>query len=161
MKPAYLYLGLFALLGAACSRLDTTQRDVAAISAVRAGLDEAIVARDAAKVVGLFTDDAVYMQPEEREVVGRNALMTFLQDAYTQPGPAPKGRRVPSEVQVAGVWAFEWGRVEAIRPATGGADTWVDGKYLHVYHRQSDGRWKIARASYTSNPPQQARLAAR
>ena len=164
MKHAYLCIGLLAIVGAACSRLapdSSVKRDVAAISEVRSQLDAAIIARDADRVSNLFTKDSVYLPPDEREVVGRSALNAFLSEAYSRPGPASKSRRVVSEVKVTGDWAFEWGQVESIRPKTGGPDTWIDGKYLHVYQRAEDGKWQIARASYNANPPVSARLAAK
>lgn len=157
-----LLLGIVAVLCTSCSRQTVTaslQRDAEAISALRLDLDAATNARDAERVVGLFTTDAVYLEPDAREVVGRSALTAVLQKAYGQSTSAPEGRRTAQEVKVAGEWAFEWGRLEAVRPALGPSDTLINGKYLHVYQRQADGTWKIARASYNANPPEKGRLA--
>jgi uncharacterized protein (TIGR02246 family) len=159
MKSPYLILGLFAVLFTAPTA--SIQRDGPAISALRLALDAAVNARDAEGVSALFTSDAVYLEPAEREVTGRGALKSLLQKAYGQSSSAPKVRRTAQEVQFAGDWAFEWGRVEAIRPFVGGPSTWIDGKYLHVYQRQIEGGWRIARASYTPSPPEKTQLASK
>lgn len=164
MKPAYLIIGIIAVLCTACSRKAnpaSIQRDIAALSALRLDLDAAINAGDGERVAALFTHDAVYLEPDAPAVIGRTALTTLLQTAYgTTSSSRPKGRRTAHEVKVAGDWAFEWGQLEAIRPEVGGPSTWIDGKYLHVYQRQDNGRWEIARASYNANPPE-TRLASK
>lgn len=164
MKSTYLCLGLVLIACTACSRFDTvatSNRDLASISAVRSELDAAIAASDADRVAALFAHDTVYLPPGEREIVGNEALRIYLQKAYGASGSSAQGRRVASDVQIAGDWAFEWGQVETIQPPDGGYKQWVDGKYLHVYHRDSSGTWRIARASYNANPLSTASLASK
>ena len=162
MKTTYLSLVVVAAVAAGCSRnphSSGVSREVAAINAVRLELDAAIVARDAERVARIFTEDAVYLEPEAREIVGKQALKERLREGYELPPRPQKPRRVAGDVKVIGDWAFEWGHVESIRPPTGGPEMWIDGKYLHVYQRQVDGKWRISRACYTPNAPSTARLA--
>jgi len=162
MKSISLCLGLVLVACSACSRSDsltTADQELASIAAVRTELDAAQAARDADRVAATFTDDAVYLPPGEREIIGQELLRTYLRDAYAVSNSSTQSRRVPSDIKVVGEWAFEWGQVETIQPPTGSFDRWVDGKYLHVYQRQLSGTWKISRASYNANPVKTARVA--
>jgi uncharacterized protein (TIGR02246 family) len=160
MKNRYLVLTL-VLVGAGCSqalRKTGSTDDVAALNALRAELDAATAAQDASRVAGLFTAEAVYLPPGEREVVGRDALVAHLQEAYVAPAPSFQPRRTPGDLKIAGDWAFEWGQLAAALPPSGGPTQWTDGKYLHVYQREGT-RWRIARASYNANPTQMREVA--
>jgi ketosteroid isomerase-like protein len=95
----------------------------------------------------------VYLLPEKRELIGKSAFTAFLRETYERPEPVPKRRTTASEVKVVGYWAFEWGHVESVRPGSDGAKHWGDGRYMHVYQRQTDGRWQIARACYNGYLP--------
>lgn len=164
-QPVYLALSLLLVACSACSRPASnaaSHEDLASLAAVRSELDAAIAARDADRVAAVFSLDAVYLPPGERETVGNENLRTYLRKAYSgAQGPAVQGRRVPGEVQIAGEWAFEWGRVETVQPTGKSLPQWVDGKYLHVYRRDSSGARKIARASYNANPLSITSLASR
>jgi ketosteroid isomerase-like protein len=61
------------------------------------------------------------------------------------------------EIRVSGEIAYEWGLFqETFTPKKPGADTppiALDGKFLRIYHRQPNGQWKLARASWSNNHP--------
>ena len=56
------------------------------------------------------------------------------------------------EVQVAGDWAFSRGTYTlSITPKAGGEEIFIDGKYMTILKRQTDGSWKIHRDIFNSN----------
>jgi ketosteroid isomerase-like protein len=58
------------------------------------------------------------------------------------------------EIEVAGDWAFERGRYRmTLTPKDGGAPIDDEGTYLDIVRLQSDGSWKYARVSWSSNRP--------
>jgi ketosteroid isomerase-like protein len=56
------------------------------------------------------------------------------------------------EVQVSGDLAFARGTYAAtVTPKAGGEETFIDGKYMTILKRQTDGSWKIHRDIFNSN----------
>lgn len=55
----------------------------------------------------------------------------------------------PDETVVSGDWGFQRGTFEMTltsRKDSGQQPRHLAGNYLHIYHRQADGSWKLARA---------------
>jgi len=129
---------------------DSLQKDREAISALRDEQSRAINAQDAGRLLAGVTDDVVYLAPDQREVVGKPALATLLSSTYTKV-KTPGTRMVSSEVIVSGDFAYEWGHMEATNKAIRA----VNGKYLHVYKRQSGNQWLVARMMFNADsvPP--------
>jgi uncharacterized protein (TIGR02246 family) len=113
---------------------------------------EATRAGDVDTVLGLMTDDVVFLQP------GREPMRKpeFAAAARAQAGPgAPRieGTSEVQEVQVAGDWAFMWTRLSVeVKPA-GGAAVQRAGHTLTVLRREQ-GRWKLARDANLLAPVQ-------
>ena len=97
-----------------------------------------------------FTDDLVYLPPDQPPVYGKDSLTAFVEAFYA--GFDIEIEMTSKEVVIAGEWAFDWGIVTGVVvPLEGGEEVVLDWKYLYVYQRQPDGSWKIARDIYNSN----------
>ena len=58
------------------------------------------------------------------------------------------------EANVAGNWAYARGTYKAtLTPKQGGKTIPIDGKYMTILAKQSDGSWKIHRDIFNSNVP--------
>ena len=113
---------------------------------------EATRAGDVDTVLGLMTDDVVFLQP------GREPMRKpeFAAAARGQAGPgAPRieGTSEVQEVQVAGDWAFMWTRLSVEVTPAGGAAVQRAGHTLTVLRREQ-GRWKLARDANLLAPVQ-------
>jgi uncharacterized protein (TIGR02246 family) len=113
---------------------------------------EATRAGDVDTVLGLMTDDVVFLQP------GREPMRKpeFAAAARAQAGPgAPRieGTSEVQEVQVAGDWAFMWTRLSVEVTPAGGAAVQRAGHTLTVLRREQ-GRWKLARDANLLAPVQ-------
>ncbi len=104
-------------------------------------------AKDAAKLAGFYTDDAVYMPPNAPIAKGRAAIEAHfkqeLQQGFTNL------QLMPMESAISGSQAFEAGTATVTGP--GGRKE--NGKYLAVF-KQVGGAWKIAYdINNTDQPP--------
>jgi len=94
-------------------------------------------AKDAAKLAGFYTEDAVYMPPDAPMVKGRAAIEAHfkqeLQQGYTNI------KLTPMESAISGSQAYEAGTATITVP--GGRTE--NGKYVVVL-KQVGGAWKIA-----------------
>jgi uncharacterized protein (TIGR02246 family) len=105
---------------------------------------EASQAGDVDTVLGLMTDDVVFLVP------GRPPMRKdeFAAAARAQAGPgAPRmqGESEIQEVQVAGDWAFMWTRLSVkVTPPGAAAPIERAGHTLTVL-RKEQGRWRLAR----------------
>jgi uncharacterized protein (TIGR02246 family) len=120
------------------------QQDEQEIRQLVATWMDATRAGDIDTVLGLMTDDAVFL------VAGRPPMgkAEFAAAGRAQAGPGgPRidGRSEIREVQVAGDWAFLWSRLAVtMTPPDGGPALERAGHTLTVLRREQ-GRWRLAR----------------
>ncbi len=140
------------IAASACAPQDTSDyaRDIEAINAMREKHVVAVNTKDIAANMADFTDDLVYLPPDQPPVYGKDSLTAFVEAFYAEFDIEIE--MTSREVVIAGEWAFDWGIVTGVVvPLEGGEETVLDWKYLYVYQRQPDGSWKIARDIYNSN----------
>lgn len=126
------------------SRDVNTAADEAAIQQVREREISAFSRGHVDSLLAVFTEDVVFMPPDQPQVAGSAALRTWAQgiaDQFTV-----TGRYTGSEIIiVAGDWAVErFTGVLTLTSKAGGTPTEERLKGLHVYHRQPDGTWRIS-----------------
>jgi uncharacterized protein (TIGR02246 family) len=100
------------------------------------------------KLVAAYAEDAVYMPPHHGALHGREAIREYLK--------GPIGHGVTdliyevTYIKRSGGLAYDVGRYSMSIPQDGGARQ-DRGKYLTVWKRQADGRWKIVADSFSSD----------
>ena len=127
-----------------------TQADEAAIKGVHLRVTRAIKEKDAGSLLALFDSDLVVMPPNEPPIVGKAALRSWflrLTDQFSIELDSSV-----EELKVSGDWAFErFSFRQTMTPTGGGEPATARGKGIHVFRRQSDGSWKIARDIWNSD----------
>lgn len=107
-------------------------------------------AGDLDRWLSLWTDDGIQMPPGESLVVGKDRIRKRNQgflDRYEFDMNISN-----QEIETAGDWAYSRGVYKATLTAKSGGDViYVDGKYMTILKRQSDGSWKIHRDIFNSN----------
>lgn len=105
-------------------------------------------AGDLDRLVAAYSEDAVYMPPHHAAVHGRGAIREYLK------GPMQHGvgnlTYEVTYIKRSGGLAYDVGRYSMTVPQDGGARQ-DHGKYLTVWKRQPDGRWKIVADSFSSD----------
>jgi len=112
----------------------------------------AVRAKDIPRLVGMVTDDAVFLPPGLPPIRGRQAVETMYQSFFPQFSSVEQTVSM-EEVQVAGDWAFAWGTEQfTLVPRAGGAPIEMQGKGMSILKRQPDGSWKFARGINNTLP---------
>jgi uncharacterized protein (TIGR02246 family) len=121
-----------------------------AIEAVNAEFTSHVNQGHASVVAGYYTDDAVFMAPNEPAATGKAAIQTALEGLMTM---KPQLTLTTASVTANGPLAVERGTyiMEMTPPGAPGAvsDT---GKFL-VHWRLVDGKWRLAEDIFNSNLP--------
>lgn len=118
--------------------------DLEAIEQQRKQWIAAVNARDVDRYLELLTEDIVWFPPRQPALSGRGAFRSWVQPFFERfyyefdlTNPV---------VQLAGDWAVERGNFQTrMRSMDDGQSGQHDGKYLVLWRRESDGRWRIER----------------
>ena len=98
-------------------------------------------AGDLKTVLGLMTDDVVFMVPG-REPFGKEA---FAAAAQTMKGASMQGTSDIRELEVLGDWAYLRNHLSVTMTPPGGKPVRRAGYTLTILRKQPDGRWLLAR----------------
>lgn len=96
---------------------------------------------DLATVLGLMTDDVVFMVPG-REPFGK---AEFAANAEAMQNVRVDGESDIREIQVLGDWAYLRNHISLTMTQAGGASNQRAGYTLTILRREKDGRWRLAR----------------
>lgn len=124
--------------------------DERAVREVHATWIAAVNARDLERLLGLMTDDVVYLSP------GRPA---FGRDGFREGFTAGHQRShihcisELQEVTVAGEIAYTLCKDSlSVTPRDGGEAMALAGDRITIYRKQPDGSWRLARDAHTLSP---------
>jgi uncharacterized protein (TIGR02246 family) len=125
----------------------SSEADLTAIGKIRESYVAAHNDGDATRLIGLWTDDAVFMPMDEPTLTGKEAIRDHFQEFFDQ---VPSQVAVTAdETRVAGDWAFERGTEAVTMEAEQGREAVrMTVKYLCIFQKQTDGSWKYARYIY-------------
>ena len=137
---------------ASCTSEDgaNTEADTAAINAIWSAYVSSLEAGDIDAWLSLWTEDGVQMPPNEAPVIGKDKLRQrngAALDLFTVAIDITN-----QEVEVAENWAYSRGVYSAtFTPKDGSQPIPVDGKFMTILRRQTDGGWKIHRDIFNSS----------
>jgi len=158
---------------AACTTKDARRPDTAApAAATLAGtpsVDEAAVRQsidannarfgaaalkgDTAAIAGFYTDDAIFMSPNNPAARGHDAIAKSFAGMSAAMKLATF-KLTAQDVVVAGDYAIETGAYDLTGTAPKATKAMHDtGKYLVLWKKQADGSYKIARDIYNTDLP--------
>ena len=127
-------------------------RDEQAIRKLTEDWLAAVRDRDVARLIGMVTDDVVFLPPGFPPIRGTPAVEAMYHNFFPQFAGVEQAATI-EEVEVAGDWAFTWGFESlSLLPKTGGAGIQMQGKGMSILRRQADGSWKFARGINNSAP---------
>ena len=103
-------------------------------------------------LMGMLTDDVVFMAPGAAPMVGKDALKPWL-EGYLQAYKTHWEKTV-HEFVVSSEWAFERYSWKSTDTPVGGGDALTDtGWGFVVYHHDADGKWRVARDAWGADHP--------
>src|SRR5262249_4030446 len=116
----------------------------------------AAAAKDLDKTLSFYSDDVIVMPPTAPAVTTKEAVRKLWQGLFASPGMALNWRTTKVEVAKSGDMAYTTGAYEfTINDST---DQPVNdrGKYLAVWKKQADGKWKCGVDIWNSDLPPSA-----
>ena len=112
----------------------------------------AINSNNLANLVGMLTEDVVFLSPNEPVMVGKAAVRPWL-EGYLKAFKTHWDKPV-QEFVVSGDWAFErYSFKSTDLPISGGPVVEDTGWGLVIYHHDADGKWRVARDAWGSDHP--------
>jgi uncharacterized protein (TIGR02246 family) len=106
---------------------------------------QATQAGDLDTVLGLMTEDVVFLRAGQPPMMGRASYAAAAQPQAGKPSPQFEGTSEIQEIQVAGDWAFMWTKLKVVvTPPDGGPSMTRAGHTLTVL-RKENGKWLLAR----------------
>lgn len=156
MRPI---LGAFTLVALCAGCSAPAQQSVAnagvADTAAHAAHDAyvtAINSNNLDALLGMLTEDVVFLAAHEPVMVGKAAVRPWL-EGYLKAYKTHWDKPV-QEFVVSGDWAFErYSYKSTDTPLAGGAPVEDTGWGLMIYHRDADGRWRVARDAWGPDHP--------
>lgn len=154
MSRIILPIAALALAVTSCTKPEPQVDTKAIEAAAHGGYVAAINSNDTETLVAGLTDDVVYQAPGAPEVIGKEAVRAWVGgyfDAYQT-----KWEKTSLSFTVSGDWAFERYTYKAAdTDRKTGAVTTDIGKGVNVFRRGSDGKWRVAIDSWSSDKPTQ------
>jgi uncharacterized protein (TIGR02246 family) len=121
---------------------DTRDDDEAAIQAASKAWSDAERNKDLPKCLSFYADGAELLRPGSFLVTGKEDLRREWEKILAEPGTSGW---TPSKIEVArsGDLAYETGAYESKSLDKNKQPVTATGKYVHVWEKQDDGKWKV------------------
>jgi ketosteroid isomerase-like protein len=156
MKTKFFFTACFAVLSLALvitssaaetQAVEQTLRDLDAQWSAAAG------AKDVDKTVSFYSDDAIVMPPNAPADTTKETIRKVWQDLLATPGLVISWKTTKVEVAKSGDLAFLSGTYDVTMNDPSGKPVNDHGKYVEVWEKQSDGKWKCATDIWNSDLP--------
>ncbi|HEY6119987.1 MAG TPA: DUF4440 domain-containing protein [Pyrinomonadaceae bacterium] len=138
--PFLLLLSLFA----ACQpkTTDTHAADETALKNQDSEWSKAAGAKDVAKTVSYYADDAIVMPPNSPLLTGKEPIRELWKGMLGTPGFAAGWKSTKVEVAKSGDLGYVIGSYEFTENDSRGKPMTDKGKFAEVWKKQADGNWK-------------------
>jgi uncharacterized protein (TIGR02246 family) len=140
-----------ANLDSHADRAASKDGETASIRELTARWIAAVQARDIDRLLGLVTDDVVFLPSIGPPIRGKDAVGDLYRSLFSQYDVEQSANT--EEIEVGGDWAFSWGaETLTLSPRGGGPPVRMRGKGMAILRRQPDGSWKYARGINNPTP---------
>jgi uncharacterized protein (TIGR02246 family) len=158
MKTRPLFLsGWIVLLSFAfvclASAVDTKSAIEKALRDLDAQWSAAAGANDLDKTVSFYSDDAIVMPPNAPSATTKETIRSAWKEMLTTPGAAISWKATKVEVAKSGDLACVSGAYEQTTIDASGKPVTDRGKYVEVWEKQADGKWKCSADIWNSDLP--------
>jgi len=152
MKSSVLAVLLMLLAGCGQAPHDTSA-DVQALKDNEAQWNQEYAAKDSARILAHYTDDATLMAPGAPAATGRTAIEGMLKSMLADPALSLKFQATRVEVGSAGDLGWTQGSYTMTFTDPSTKKVMHDaGSYVTTYRKQPDGSWKAVLDIATSGP---------
>jgi ketosteroid isomerase-like protein len=110
-------------------------------------------AKNVDKTVSFYSNDAIVMPPNASSATTKEAIRKVWQDLLASPGLVISWKTTKVEVAKSGDLACLIGTYELIMNDPSGKPVNDRGKYVEVWEKQADGKWKCGADIWNSDLP--------
>lgn len=103
--------------------------------------------------IAVFAEYASVLPPNTPAVTGREAIREWGTKTFAQPGFTLKFQNDKAEVSRTADIGYTTGRYEVTLSDTKGKQTTERSKYITLWRKQADGKWKVVAATWNSDEP--------
>ena len=145
--------GVAVLLGAACrQRVDVARESQALLATDSAWARLVSEGRNADSILAYFADDARVVSPGQATMQGRNAIRQMVTTSLADPAFHITWTPEAAVVSRSGDLGYTYGTNAFTVVGPGGKPSTVTGRYLTVWRKESDGRWRCVMDYSTPEP---------
>lgn len=110
----------------------------------------AVESEDAATIADIYAEDAIFLPPDQAPLSGRDTIRSLFEAQF---GAMDAEYDFSIEqIEVADDWAWRRGSYEVVAPLPNGDTLRADDKFVDIWRRDEDGRWRIAVDIWNANP---------
>jgi uncharacterized protein (TIGR02246 family) len=142
-------LGVFSGIGTVAAD------DKAGIESTLAAYNKALNGGETSAVLPLYTEDGVFMPPNSQSAIGRDAVRNAYDNVFKELKFNVKFN-IAELFQMAPTWAYvRTNSAGTTAHSSTGKTTSEANQELFIFKKGDDGRWRIARYSFSpTNPPE-------
>ena len=122
---------------------DTRAADERAVGEADAAWSKAWAAKDLEGFVSFFAEDAVELQPNVRMLTGKESIRKWASELMANPGFSGSWQASKAEASRGGDLAYTVGTYQGTLNDAKGKPVTDRGKYVTVWKKQPDGKWKV------------------
>jgi len=156
MRTALLFLAVCAVLTTSCSPStagDSQAADIAALKALDEQWSATAAKNDVAGTVAFYANDAVLLPPNVPIAADQKSIRESWA-GLLGPNTALSWKVSKVDVAKSGDLGYVYGTYSlAITDPKGGAPVHDTGKFVEIWKKQADGKWKCLVDTYNSDLP--------
>src|SRR5438105_8441395 len=156
MKPKTLLLTItFGLAAASVCLAGDTKTEQPLRDADHAW-SKAATSKDVEQTISYYSADAIVLPPNAPIATTKEEIKKICQDMMASPGLVISWKATKVEVAKSGDLGFVSGTYELTIHDAGGKPVNDHGKYVEVWEKKSDGKWKCGTDTWNSDLPASA-----
>jgi len=153
MKPKTLLIALTLGLTATAICLAGDKHAEQSLRDADDAWSKAAASKDLEKTVAYYSNDATVLPPNAPIATTKDAIKKLWGDLLASPGLAISWKATKVEVAKSGDLGFVSGTYEFAMNDASGKPTTDKGKYVEVWEKQADGKWKCGTDIWNSDLP--------
>ena len=118
-----------------------------------AAWSKAAESKDLDKTLSYYSDDATVLPPNAQIATTKEAIRKIWQNMLASPGVAISWKATKVEVAKSGDLGFVSGTYELTMNDASGKPVTDKGKYVEVWEKKADGKWKCGTDTWNSDLP--------
>jgi ketosteroid isomerase-like protein len=113
----------------------------------------AAASKDLEKTISFYSEEAIVLPTNARAATTKEAIRNTWKELLASPGLAISWKTTKVEVARAGDLAYTTGTYELTMNDASGKPVPDHGKYVEVWKKQTDGKWKVVTDIWNSDLP--------